>query len=849
MTPKFLKRGLSLTLVSGMIAASCVVLALLAILAVEVRRELSELRSAPGDNLQWTLSQMEVDLLVLVDTIDTVDSSGGPALSDIRRRFNTFYSRISTLRSGAFYRSLTDANLKRSISSLLPRLDLWVPIIDSPDDDLRQALPNLEEAMRALRQPIRAVSLATIPLLANHADERRQNLSAMMIEIAILASIFVIALGLAFLMLFRMYRTSISQKHELTETKERLSSTIDASLDAIVVSDSQGRIVEYNPAAEAVFGYARAEVLGQNLATMIIPPAFRESHRAGMRRYLETGHKTVVDQGRIQLTALHSKGHEFPIELSIGSASGPNGVFFIGFARDISQQIADEEALTKARDEAMQADEAKSNFLAVMSHEMRTPLNGISGILEILDNTQLTKPQKDLLELARKSSEILTSHIGDVLDIARVESGALHIREEPFLPLAILQDAVAIFSPQTEARGSTMALETNIPANTRLRGDAARLRQVLINLVSNAVKFTRNGLVTVQAELEVNDGEKEITLSLNVVDTGIGIPKSEHDRIFEDFVTLDPSYRRDTGGVGLGLGITRRIVQAMGGSLKLQSEPGKGSRFSIRLPFPAMADAPVDTPVDAAPREVRLDGSKALVIEDHPINALILSRMLADVGCAVDHADDGLQGIAKATENSYDIIFMDISMPGMDGLEATRRIRLDGRSTVTPIIGVTAHAGKLEIDAALEAGMNACLIKPFRRKDLQSLVKMLRQDKYGGTGEDVRIDADVIAELCEILPVKDVRRRIEELAEEAKTGLLEISALAADGEPCAARKLAHRLAGAASTFGAISLAETMRRIEETVETCDPPNCDQLLIAAENQRVSSVSALFDCLSAS
>jgi PAS domain S-box-containing protein len=830
-----------------MTAASCVILVLLGMLAVEIHRELNELRSAPRDNLQWTLSQMEVDLLVLVDTIDAVDRSDEPVLPDIRRRFNTFYSRISTLQSGAFFRSLTEENLKSAISDLLPELDRWVPAIDGPDNALLDVLPRLEEDMRTLRAPIRAVSLATIPLLANQADERRQNLSNMMIEIAILASIFVIALVLALLMLFRMYRTSISQKNELTEIKERLGSTIDVSLDAIVVSDSDGRIVEYNPAAEKVFGFSRDQVLGQTLADVIIPPAFREKHKAGMRRYLETGQKKVLDQGRIQLSALHHDGHEFPIELSIGSATGADGDFFIGFARDISQQIADEEALTRARDEAMQADKAKSNFLAVMSHEMRTPLNGISGILEILDNTRLTKPQKELLDIARKSSEVLTSHIGDVLDIARVESGAFRIREEPFFPLSILQESVAIFSPQTEARGSTITLNTTIPADSRLSGDAARLRQVIINLVSNAVKFTRNGVITVQAELERSEDGNEVFLSFSVADTGIGIPESEHQRIFEDFVTLDPSYRRDTGGVGLGLGITRRIVQAMGGSMALESAPGKGSCFSISLPFAAMTSVPVDTVSDASPGEIRLDGYKALVIEDHPINALILSRMLADIGCTVDNADDGLQGIGKATETRYDFIFMDISMPGMDGLEATRRIRQDGLNTTTPIIGVTAHAGKTEKDAALKAGMNACLIKPFRRSELRSIVEEMQWDSHETTEDETFLEAEVITELCEILSVENVSRRLEELDDETKTGLAEISSLLANKETAAARKLAHRLTGAASAVGARSLAESMRRIEESAEICDPEERNLLLKSAENQRVSSFAALFEMLS--
>lgn len=794
-------------------------------LGIEVNRELTELQSAPRDNVHWTLSQMEVDLLLLTSAGDAALGSG--ELAPFRQRFDLFYSRVSSLRDGAFVRSLDeDSAVTRSLDEIRRHLDRATPLIDGPDQALEASLAELVEIFRGMRSDVRGLSLEGVRIFAEMSDTRRKVLSDLLIQAAAVAAGLIIALVASIFFLLRQYRISMRKTEEAAGVADRLKRTIDASLDAIVVADMEGRIVEYNPAAEQTFGFARDDVLGRPLGDLMVPERYRDAHAAGLKRFLDTGEKRVVDQGRVHLEALREDGTEFPIEMSIGVAGGPSEPMFIAYIRDISSRLEVENALTEARDDALAADRAKSSFLAVMSHEMRTPLNGVIGTLELLRETPLDAEQRRIVEIAQLSIDILLRHIDDVLDIAKIEANKFELAPLPFDLNQVIEHVVELNRPIAAARGTSIAIASRVPEPATYVADRLRIQQIMLNLVGNAVKFTENGRIGVSA-IETNAGEGQSTLELAVEDTGIGIHASDQQKIFEDFVALDPSYSRDTTGSGLGLSITRRIVEAMSGTFGVVSAPGAGSRFWIRLPLRRSPEVkalpPEPLSLSAAPLKT-LRPCIVLVVEDNDVNRFVIKKMLQSQGCSVTEASDGRQGVSLAAGRCFDLIFMDISMPGMDGLQACEAIRAGtGASRESAIVGLTAHALPEEHRRYLAAGMNACLVKPLRRADLEKALDIHGKAfprsglaPFVASANDNRgsiVDRETFDELSEILTAPVMQTKINTFGTDLETGLDDVDAALRRHDHHAAGERAHALSGAAAFFGATRLRSLLLEIE------------------------------------
>ena len=510
----------------------------------------------------------------------------------------------------------------------------------------------------------------------------------------------------------------------LAESEARARLIVDTAHDAFIGIDSSGNIVAWNAQAERTFGWRRDEVLGRSLAQTIVPPAFRDAHNKGMRHFHKTGEAPVVNQ-RLELTALDRFGHEFPVELAVTSPLRvADGFFFGAFLRDISDRRERDAELRRAKDSAEAATGAKSEFLANMSHELRTPLNGVLGYAQLLQrDATLTGTQREALEAIAKCGSQLLDLINDVLDLSKIEAGRLEIEERPADLGKLVTDVRYVVAESAERKG--LRLITSIAADVpwRLVLDDRHLRQVLLNLLGNAVKFTTAGEVRLGVE---TDGAER--LAFEVSDTGIGIEPEALTQIFAAFAQTRSGAA--AGGTGLGLTISDHLIRRMGGKLEVESVVGQGSRFWFTLPLvPAPGDARLardESDVAMPPLDARLAPGEhvtALVVDDSTANRHILAGLLESAGVRVVAAAGGLEGISLARSHRPDVVFMDLKMTDLDGLEATRRLAADPATADIPVIAVTASAFGDVRQTARAAGCVDYLSKPIR---VQLLFGMLQ---------------------------------------------------------------------------------------------------------------------------
>jgi len=735
----------------------------------------------------------------------------------------------------------------------------------------------------------------------------------------------------------------------LAETQ--LAAVLGIADDAVIIADVTQHIRFFNHGAEKVFGYPAAEVLGQPLE-MLLPPEARPAHQGHVAGFAASGTVARHMGERGEISGRRRDGSVFPAEASICRLDTPGGILFTAIVRDVTERKRQAEILRRAKDAAETATQAKSMFLANMSHEIRTPLNAVIGMTSLLLDTPMSEEQRDFAQTIRSSGEALLTIINDILDYSKIELGKLELERQPFDLRRCIEDSLDLLSPKAAEKNLNLAyiVEDGVPDT--LGSDVTRLRQILVNLVSNAVKFTHQGEVLVTVEGSTAEGSQHL-LHFAVKDTGIGIPDDRLGTLFQSFSQVDASTTRKYGGTGLGLAISKRLAELMGGDMWVESQVGHGSTFHFtfraavagrsernylhegspvlagkrilivddnttnrrilvkhalqwgmlpsaaasaiealdlvrhghafdiaildmampemdgmglaleirkyrdpkalplvmltsmgqrqkgaaweRASFAAHINKPIKPSLlydalvstmaegrtERPPRiESHLDAGMAerlplsiLVAEDNAVNQKVVLRILSRMGYRADVAANGIEVLDALERQEYDLILMDVHMPELDGIEATRRIiqRFQGRRRPR-IIAMTADALQGDRDRCLAAGMNGYLSKPIY---IQQLKAVLEEARAEPTAPSVLDPARVAA--------------LRELSEPGKPGLLEelvalfradapkqLGALwrvITDGDAYALREAAHRFRSSLDNLGARHMSELCERIE------------------------------------
>lgn len=801
-------------------------LAALVLLTVDAARQIQGLATANSDNGQWSLAQMEVEFGRLQSELER--SPEYLDTEELRLAFDIFYSRYQTVSRGGLYADIVNTpRARQPMSTIRAFLDNAVQYVDAPDAELVAGLPQLREQAQDVRLAVREISLSGVRAFSAASDMQRRKVMNSLVRLSGMALILVLALALGVVALWQLMHVARDQAQRRAKANHRLEAVVSTALDGIVVTDRNGVILQFNGAAGCISGFESRQVLGRRAADLLFPP--------GTDEVKDTGLALHAGRGRVRCEGLRADGSRYPMELSVTETENEGDVLRAIYFRDITRDISAEEELVEARDRAVEGEQAKARFVAIMSHEMRTPLNGMIGALELLRETELGRDQREYVEILRRAGDVLLQHVNDVLDHSRLETGQFSFARAPYCPIELATEVVDVLRPSAAARGNMVQVRLPEEGCPMLMGDRARLRQVLVNLVGNAIKFTENGEIQLSLRGVSGDG----TLSFEVADNGIGIPEDQLERIFEDFVTLDSSYMRAAEGTGLGLGIVRRLMSAMGGDVTVTSAPGQGTRFHVSLPAEraprdAVQPQPADTIPDMAP-------SRILVVEDNPVNRLVATAMLRKMGHSVSEAQDGAEGLRVAGTETFDIILMDISMPGLDGVETTRRLRGgSGPNVGTPIVALTAHALPADMARFREAGMNTTLTKPITWRALAEVISGIAPAAGRGGGsetagagvamavpERVLDDVTLHAAATSLGPDLFSSLRDRFLAE-TETGLAALAEeLGAGIAPELYAERVHRIAGSAAVFGASALHGALRREEDKARSGHPLPADSL----------------------
>ncbi|GAA6201417.1 ATP-binding protein [Aquicoccus sp. SU-CL01552] len=498
---------------------------------------------------------------------------------------------------------------------------------------------------------------------------------------------------------------------------QRLSLVARNAHDSVLLLNRDGRIAWVNETFTRITGYLPQEAVGRFPGDLLNGPETDQRVVAALNDALARG---VPFRGEIQNRS--KSGETIWIETNqvpVIDAAGEVDVI-VAIERDITATKHHQREMSLARQAAEEGARAKSEFLATMSHEIRTPMNGVIGMADLLVESGLNADQRVYAETIRSSAQALLTIINDVLDLSRLDARRMTLDPVDFDLKTCVQEPVRLLRPQARKKGLSLRLDFAGEGGDRLHGDDSRLRQVLINLIGNAIKFTSTGGIAVRV-CRAPTGDGMTSLRIEVEDTGIGIPKDKQEHIFERFAQADASTTREYGGTGLGLTISRMLVEEMGGTIAVRSEPGCGACFEIALCLPAAESTGDDRARDASPPDAAgqtlLAGKRILVAEDAEVNRILIGKYLGGIDLRLDFAHDGLEAVEKTLESRPDIVLMDMSMPGISGLEATRRIR--AAAVAQPVIvALTANAFDSDREACLEAGMDGFLTKPVRRAEL-----------------------------------------------------------------------------------------------------------------------------------
>ena len=604
-------------------------------------------------------------------------------------------------------------------------------------------------------------------------------------------------------------------EQQVQERDATYSAAIETSVDGFWMTDSSGRILEVNHAYLQRSGYTREEIL--SLRVRDIDASLHPEETAAQ-------FDNVRQSGSVQFETRHraKDGSLWEAELAASFVPIGNGRIFC-FIRDITERKHQQQLIEQARNRAEAANRAKSDFLANMSHEIRTPMNAIIGLSDLALTGISPEEQLEHLQQISNSSRSLLAILNDILDLSKIESGQMSVEENVFNLDELLASLEQMFALRAREQGLALILSKPATLPPLLVGDELRLRQVLTNLLGNAFKFTQHGQVTLTVRLLMETAGK-IRLSFEVQDSGIGMSAEQLAKLFQPFTQADSSITRRFGGTGLGLAISRNLAHLMGGEIEVESTLGSGSLFRLQVDFsPASAEQinafeqqrrqqhPAATPADI------LQGRRILLVEDNPVNQLVARKALERLGIQVDIAQHGAEAIERLQQANFDCVLMDVQMPVMDGIEATRRIRLDARWQMLPIVAMSAGVTLDEQEACNQVGMTDFIGKPINLAELSGKLIALCGTPANATpttGTPAAtgglhlpgFDPARLAELAELLGghaimlelINDLRNEFHDIHQ-------QVSALIEAGDNAAAQQKIHALKGAAGNLGAAEI--------------------------------------------
>jgi signal transduction histidine kinase/DNA-binding response OmpR family regulator len=621
------------------------------------------------------------------------------------------------------------------------------------------------------------------------------------------------------------------------KAEERLTQAIEALDDAFAIRDAEGRLVINNAANRRMW---------RQLPSLTAPGSLLEPGLIELaERYVEG-----TSERRKQWVAERLKMFNSPDEGTYEARIAPGRIGRVYVRRppngdrvtvvtDITELKRRAEELALARDAAEEANRAKSAFLATVSHEIRTPMNGVLGMMEVLERQGVSEDQRQSVTLMRDSANSLLRVIDDILDFSKIEAGRLDLEAIPFSPSDLIAGVIDTLSVRAEAKRLALIGHVGESMPERLLGDPTRIRQILFNLVGNALKFTERGFVRVSVDAKPSDAG--IGLSLQVEDSGIGMSSDAVGRLFRPFVQADSSTTRRYGGSGLGLSIVKRLAELMDGDVKVESVPGRGSIFTVTL---RLAAAPAEAPAPKLVAPSVAVSGRVLVVDDHPVNREVLSRQLALLGVGADSAEDGAQALVAWKNGDYAALLVDLNMPVMDGYELARRVRAAeaaGDRPRTPIVAVTANALMGESDRCIAAGMDAFLTKPTTLERLNGILArwmaVADAETRADSGAAPAFDRGALHALFGDDRVT-VDRLLVTFRESAQANVAEIDAAISRGDLNTAANAAHRIKGAARSIGANALADAAQVLEQAGKAADAERAQTSAgkLAAEFRRV-------------
>ena len=486
--------------------------------------------------------------------------------------------------------------------------------------------------------------------------------------------------------------------------------------------------------------------------------------------------------------------------------------------------------LRQARREAESASEAKSAFLANMSHEIRTPFHGLMGMLSLLRETGLTPRQIDYLRTATESADHLLAILNDILDMSQLESGRMTLAPAPVELRTLLREVEVLMRPQAMAKSLALHIDTDPGVPERVLADATRVKQIVFNLLSNAIRFSDHGAVVLDLRCTADDSGQQM-LEFVVTDTGIGMDEATVARLFNRFMQADGSRSRRHGGTGLGLEISRNLARLMGGDITVRSKPGEGSSFTFRLPAQPLQEPTTARAADAPAGTERPRGLQVLVAEDHPVNRQYMAALLENLGHEAHFTVNGQEAVQAARERHFDVVLMDLHMPVLDGVGATRAIRAlpDAARSTVPIVALTADAFDETRERCLVAGMNDFLTKPVSPQKLATSLRRLFGAGSGGTAASAApasqpeqshgtvqplVDDAAIAMALQAMPIERLGAMIEAFLDQGPETVQRLRAAVRDGQPLELRVNAHAVKGAALNLGLAALAATAEALQE-----------------------------------